>query len=119
MIEQTSWRRHDDVGRAPEATLLWTRFDAAIHRDARKVRMVRKALKLVLDLHRKLSRRRKNQHARGACCSGFDEPLHQRQEKGEGLACSGLRAGHQVDAVEHRRIDSALDWRRRLEPAVD
>ena len=71
---------------------------------------------LVLDLHRKLPRRRKNQHARGARCSGFDEPLHQRQEKREGLPCSGLGAGHQVDAVQHRWINSALDWRRRLNP---
>ena len=71
VIEQTAWRRHDDIGRAAKAAFLWTRFDAAIHRDARKTRVVRQPLKLVLYLHGKLSRRRKNQHARGACCSGF------------------------------------------------
>jgi hypothetical protein len=43
VIEQTSRCRHDDVGRAPEATLLRTRFDAAVHRDARQVGVVRKA----------------------------------------------------------------------------
>ena len=44
--------------------------------------------------------------------------MHQRQEKRQRLASSGLRAGHQVMPVEHTRKHGALDRCGRHEPAV-
>ena len=51
-------------GRATQAALLRSCFDAAVNGDARQIGVIGESLELVFDLHGKLAGRRQNQHAR-------------------------------------------------------
>ena len=111
VVEQASRRRHDDVGRAAQAALLRSRFDAAVNGDARQIRVIGESLELVFDLHGKLAGRRQNQHARARpVAPRLEQALHQREEECERLASSRLRAGDEVDAVERRRETPRSGW---------
>jgi len=65
--------------------------------------------KTLLDLDREFARRRQDQHAhrvsrrRGARTRLRSEALQDRKRKCGGLAGAGLRAGHQVAALQHQR----------------
>ena len=100
VIDQPAGRRDDDIGRAAQTALLRTGLHAAVDGDARQVRVIREPLKLVLDLHGQLSRRRQNQHPRRANLRvrrpAPQQAMHDRQQKRQRLAGSGLRAAHQV-----------------------
>ena len=124
MIEQSPRRRHDEIDSRAQRLCLPLRADAAVHRDARERRAVRKPIEVFVDLSGELAGRREHQDARSrgdrvgaAVCSG-EQSLHDRQEERGGLARSGLRAGDEIRSREDQRKDGTLDRRRPNEAAI-
>ena len=122
VIDQPAGRRHDDIGGATQASLLWTGFDTAVHSHAREICVIRQPLEFVFDLHGELARRRENEHARFRLPLGNrrrrEKAMHQRQQKRQRLPCPRLRARHQIGPIEYARVDGSLNRRGRHEPSI-
>ena len=107
VIEQSPGRRHDEVDSRAQRLCLPLRADAAVHRDARERRAVRKPIEVFVDLSGELAGRREHQDARGrgdrvgaAVCSG-EQSLHDRQEE-RGGHCQVKQFGGFLAARRHR-----------------
>ena len=113
MRSASSRRGDDDVDACSQRALLHAHLDAAVHGGTRNGRVVGQAVDFVLDLHRQLTRRREDEHARfrkkgsGVFFRGwrdgvgrlkktpdpfFQEPLQSRDDERRRLARSGLGA---------------------------
>src|SRR5881396_3220290 len=113
MIEETAWRRDDDVDARTQGVFLRGHSDAAIDRVAVDSGALRKPAEGDLDLGRELSRRRQDEGPRAAR-GLFHESLKDRQQEGGRLAGARLRRPDDVATGEDRRDCLLLDWRRGL-----
>src|SRR5437667_6331671 len=113
MIEETAWRRDDDVDARTQGVFLRGHSDAAIDRVAVDSGALRKPAEGDLDLGRELARRRQDE---GPCPARglFHESLKDRQQEGGRLARARLRRPDDVATGEDRRDCLLLDWRRGL-----
>ena len=102
VIHQPPGRGDDDVDAGLERALLRAHLDAAVDGDARERRVIREALDVVFDLHRRArASARGSGRAWSRCSSGrsrarFQHAVQDRQHEGDGLAGAGVGAADHV-----------------------
>src|SRR5207247_5388400 len=108
MIEETAWRRDDDVDARTQGVFLRGHSDAAIDRVAVESGALRESAEGDLDLGRELARRRQDEGPRPAR-GLFHESLEDRQQESGRLARPRLRGPDDVATGEDRRDRLFLD----------
>ena len=111
MIQQSPWRRDDDLAAVAQSTLLRGIVHTTDDGDSAQPNVVAECEHLLVDLHRQLARRRQDQRP----AAGIAAPLQALQNgkhEGGGLAGPGRRTTDQVTTGENDRYGLRLDRRR-------
>ena len=111
MVEEPARRGHHHVHSAPERMLLRAHADAAIDRRTDERRMHGERVEVIENLGRQLPRRGEDERTRDTP-RPIDQPVHDGQQEGRGLAAPGLSTGQQVTAGHRRRDGLGLNRRR-------
>jgi|TARA_B110000438_G_scaffold302156_1_gene358995 hypothetical protein len=116
VVEEAARRRDDDVGVFIELLALTAIFHAAVEEREFEAKVLVIELKLFIDLHRELTGRLKDEHARVAVFEMLSEARKEREAEGSGFSGACLRAGDKVAAIQKIRDRFSLN-RRRVEVA--
>ena len=108
MVEESAWRRDDDVDALAERPLLRTHPDATVDGGTRYSSVPTEDGDLTFDLGRELTSRRQDERARPAPW-GLDQAVEDGEDEGRGLPRAGWSAGEDVTAGQGRRNGLELD----------
>ena len=118
MVDQTTGRRHQNVGPARQGLGLLHHRSPAHHHGDFDGGAFGKDFKIVLDLDNQLARRRKDQGADvfwSRRVAKVKDAVQEGQAESSGLAGAGLRQTHQVVALHDMGNGLRLNGRRRLD----
>ncbi len=111
VIHEAARRGDDHVHARAQRTLLRIHRHAAVHRDARKTRVVRQSLDLVFNLDGQFTRRSEHKRPRGGLLQRFapKEALQDRNEECRRFPCASLGTRDHVNAGHGQWDDTALN----------